>query len=172
MSAPSPASRRLTQIAARLRGFDQVLVDTIGTEIVDALEDQVARDTGGDSALSGMAGGRYRLTLKVSPLNNPAGVRIRPAAKQTGMWTIVNSGRRGGYTVGARPKRRHKTKGRKGRRYTSRDQAMAIGGAWRAGPYTVRRSTRGRGTWAKGRDTGWERGLDAARRELHELVTG
>lgn len=171
MSAPSPASRRLTQLARRLDGLDQVVVDVVGQAVLDALDDQLARDTGGNGSMSGVAGGRYRLTTKVTPLSNPAGVRIRPNPKQTGMWKMLDSGRRGGYQVAARPRRRHKSRARKARN-PSRDGAMAIGGVWRAGPYTVKRSTRGRSTWRRGVDTGLDRGLDAARAELRRAVTG
>jgi hypothetical protein len=171
VSTPSPASRRLTALARRLEGLDRVIVDVVGQAVLDALDDAVARDTGGNGSLSGVAGGRYRLTTKVTPLSNPAGVRIRPSPKQTGMWKMLDSGRRGGYTVAARPRRRHKSKARKARN-PSRDQAMAIGGVWRAGPYTVNRSTRGRGTWRRGVDTGRTAGIAAARDELRRAVHG
>ena len=169
MSAPSPATRRLYQLARRLDGLDETIVAVVGQAVLDALDDAVQRDAGG--SLSGVAGGRYRLTTKVTPLRNPAGVRIRPSPKQTGMWKMLDSGRRGGYTVAARPKRRHKSRSKKARN-PSRDGAMAVGGVWRAGPYTVKRSTTGRGTWRRAVREGQTRGLDAARDELRQAVHG
>lgn len=159
------AARRLAQLSARLGEFDRIIVRTAGEAINDALLEQLARDTGGDSALSGFRGGRYKLTLNITPLNNPAGVRIRPARKQSGMWTILDSGR-SGYQVAARPRRRHKRGVKKG---TSRAAAMSIKGAWRAGPWHVG-GTSGHRTWSKGRTIGFDRAMDAVRDELHRAV--
>jgi hypothetical protein len=89
------------------------------------------------------------------------------------MWALLDSGRRGGYDVAARPNRRHKSRGRgKGRTDpdSSRGRGMKIGGQWAAGPVTVKRRTSGRGTWAKGRDKGYAAGLEAARDELRRAV--
>jgi hypothetical protein len=159
---------RLTQLAARLGEIDQVIVRVAGDIVVEQLTRQLAADTGGDQALSGFRGGRYRLTLQIDPLRNPAGVRIRPAAKQSGMWTILDSGHRGGYQVAARPRRRHKRGVKKG---SSRAAAMNIGG-WHAGPFTVKRPSRGHRTWSKGRDAGISRAVEAVRLELSKVVNG
>lgn len=159
------AARRLAQLSARLGELDTIIVATAGEIVVDELTRQLAKDTGGDQAMSGFRGGRYRLTLKLTKLNNPAGVRIRPAPKQTGMWTILDSGRSGS-TVAARPRRRHKRGVKKG---SSRAAAMNIGGTWRTGPFKVG-ATRGHRTWSKGRDAGYTRALDAVRDELHKAV--
>jgi hypothetical protein len=164
------AAARLTALARRLDTLDQVLVDVVGQAVLDKLDDQLHADTG-DGALSGVGGGRYRLTVKVTPLSNPAGVRIRPAPKQAGMWTLISTGRSGGYTVAAKARRKRKARGKKAKT-SSRGQAMAINGAWRAGPYHVKRGTRGRNTWVKGRDAGFTAGLAAARDELRKAVSG
>lgn len=159
------AASRLAQLSARLGELDRIIVTTAGDIVVDELTRQLTRDTGGDQAMSGFRGGRYRLTLKLTPLSSPAGVRIRPAAKQTGMWTILDSGR-SSYTATARARRRHKRGVKKG---TSRAAAMNVDGAWRAGPWRVG-GTRGHHTWSKGRDAGFSRALDAVRDELHKAV--
>jgi hypothetical protein len=158
---------RLRQLTTRLGELDAVIVATAGRIVHDALIDQLTADTGGDRALSGMAKGRYRLDVKLIPLSNPAGVRIIPANKQAGMWTLLDTGRSGGYTVAARRGRRHK---RGVKRTSSRAAAMSIGGAWAAGPYTVHRSTSGHRTWSTGRDKGFDLALDAVRDALHEAV--
>lgn len=158
---------RLAQLSARLGEIDKVIVRVAGDIVVEELTRQMAADTGGDQALSGFRGGRYRLVLNVTALNNPAGVRIRPAKRQTGMWTILDSGRSGS-TIAARPRRRHKRGVKKG---TSRAAAMNIGGTWRAGPFKVG-GTRGHHTWSKGRDAGFTRALDAVAEQLHKAVNG
>ncbi len=161
------AAGRLAQLSARLGELDRIIVTVAGDIVVDELTRQLARDTGGDQAMSGFRGGRYRMTLKLSPLSSPAGVRIRPAAKQTGMWTILDSGR-SGFTVAARTRRRHKRGVKKG---SSRAAGMKIGDNWHAGPFKVGGS-RGHRTWSKGRDAGYARALDAVRDELHKAVNG
>ena len=168
---PANVTRRLTQLARRLSELDRVIVTAAGETIIDELDRQLAADTG-DGALSGMAGGRYKLTVKLTPLANPEGVRIRPSPKQSGMWTILDSGRRGGYDVGAKPKRRRKAKGKAATRATSRRAAMNIAGVWRAGPFTVDRSWSGKRTWRKARDTGMERATVEARDLLRRAVNG
>jgi hypothetical protein len=161
------AARRLAQLSAQLGELDRIIVTTAGEIVVDEMTRQLARDTGGDQAMSGFRGGRYRMTLSIAKLNSPAGVRIRPAAKQTGMWTILDSGRTG-FEVSARARRRRK-KG--GKAKTSRGRAMNIDGAWHAGPWRVG-GTRGHHTWSKGRDAGFNRALDAVADELHRAVNG
>ena len=158
---------RLTQLAARLGEIDQVIVRVAGDIVVEQLTRQLAADTGGDQALSGFRGGRYRLTLQIDPLRNPAGVRIRPAKKQSGMWTILDSGR-SAFTVAARGRRRHKKGVKKG---SSRAAGMNVDGAWRAGPWGVG-GTRGHRTWSKGRDAGISRAVEAVRLELTKVVNG
>jgi hypothetical protein len=160
-------ARRLAQLSARLGEIDQVIIAAAGDIVVDELTRQLERDTGGDQALSGFRGGRYRLTLDVTTLRNPAGVRIRPAARQGGMWSILDSGR-SGYQVAARPRRRHQ-RGTKAK--SSRGRAMNIDGAWRTGPWHVG-ATRGHHTWSKGRDAGLARAVDVVRDELHKAVAG
>jgi len=164
---------RLRQLSAQLGEIDTVVVRVAGDIVVEQLTRQLAADTGGDQAMSGFRGGRYRLTLQIDPLRNPAGVRIRPAAKQSGMWTILDSGR-SSFDVNARPNRRRKpgTKRRKrSQNTTSRARAMKIGGAWRAGPWSVPGSL-GHHTWSKGRDAGISRAVEAVRLELHKVVNG
>ncbi len=161
------AARRLAQLSARLGELDRIIVTVAGDIVVDQLTRQLAHDTGGDQAMSGFRGGRYRMTLSITGLSSPAGVRIRPAAKQTGMWTILDSGR-SGYEVSARARRRKKKGTKKG---TSRAAAMNVDGAWRAGPWKVG-PTRGHHTWSKGRDAGISRAIEAVRDELHKAVTG
>ncbi len=163
------AARRLAQLSARLGEIDRIIVTVAGDIVVDELTRQLAADTGGDEAMSGFRGGRYRMTLKVTPLNNPAGVRIRPAARQTGMWTILDSGRTG-FDVSARARRKSKGRG-KAYRASSRGRAMRVGDAWRAGPWHVG-AARGHHTWSKGRDAGYARAIDAVRDELHRAVNG
>jgi hypothetical protein len=164
--ATSVASR-LAQLSARLGEIDTVIVRVAGDIVVEELTRQLAADTGGDQALSGFRGGRYRLTLNVTALNNPAGVRIRPAKRQSGMWAILDTGRSGS-TIAARPRRRHKRGVKKG---TSRAAAMNIGGTWRTGPFKVG-PTRGHHTWSKGRDAGMAKALDAVREQLRKAVNG
>lgn len=159
------AARRLAQLSARLGELDKIIVTVAGEIVVDELTRQLARDTGGDEAMSGFRGGRYRMTLSIAQLNSPAGVRIRPATRQTGMWTILDSGR-SSYKNAARTRRRHKKGVRKG---SSRAAAMKVGDNWRAGPWNVG-GTRGHRTWSKGRDAGMARALDAVRDELHKAV--
>ena len=141
---PGPVSARLAKLTARLGELDRVVVTVAAEAIADALDKQVTRDTGGDGALSGISNGRYKLTTKLTPLSSPAGVRIRPSPKQSGMWTILDSGRTG-YTVAARPRRR-RSKGTK--KTSSRGRAMNIGGAWRTGPWHVG-GTSGKRTWSR-----------------------
>lgn len=164
------AAARLHQLARRLDGLDRVIVDAAGTVYVDELETQLTRDTG-DGALSGIARGRYRLTVKVTPLSSPAGVRIRPAPKQTGMWTILDSGR-SGYQVAAKPRRKRRAAG--GRRLkatASRARAMNVAGAWRTGPWSVG-GTAGKRTWSNARDRARPAAIDAARDALREVIGG
>jgi hypothetical protein len=161
------AARRLAQLSARLGELDRIIVTVAGDIVVDQLTRQLAHDTGGDEAMSGFRGGRYRMTLSITKLSSPAGVRIRPAAKQTGMWTILDSGR-SGFTVSARARRRHKKGVRKG---SSRAAGMKIGDNWHAGPWKVG-PTRGHHTWSKGRDAGISRAVEAVRDELHKAVAG
>lgn len=166
---PTNAGRRLAQLSKRLGEIDRVIVTTAGQIVHDTMIEELSRDTGGDRALSGFAGGRYKLDLQINPI--PRGVRISPVARQTGMWTILDSGRRGGYDVAARPRRKRKTKG-KTAKTSSRGQAMNIGGQWHAGPYTVKRSWAGRGTWRRGKARALPLAVDAARDELHRAVIG
>lgn len=160
-------ARRLAQLTAGLGDLEQAIVVTAGRIVHDALIDQLKADTGGDQALSGIRGGRYRLDVQLTPLRSPAGVRIRPPANQAGMWTLLDSGR-SSFTVAARPRRRHKRGSKKG---TSRAAAMQVAGAWRTGPWHVG-GTRGHRTWSKGRDKGFDLAVDAVRDALHEAVAG
>lgn len=168
---PASASETLARLARRLEGLDQVLVDAVGQAVVDALETQMTADTGGDRSLSGVSKGRYRLTLKLSPLRNPAGVRIRPSPRQSGMWALLDSGARP-HEIAARARRKRQGKGKARTKATSsRGRALGPGGNLHAGPFR-HPGSRGRGTWAKGRDRGFAAGIDAARTELHRAVTG
>ena len=160
-------ARRLAQLSAGLGDLEQAIVVTAGRIVHDALIDQLQADTGGDQAMSGFAKGRYRLDVKLTPLRNPPGVRIIPANKQAGMWTILDSGR-SSFTVAARARRRHKRGTKKG---TARAAAMNVNGAWRAGPWHVG-GTRGHRTWSTGRDKGYDLALDAVRDALHKAVAG
>lgn len=162
------AARRLAQLSARLADLDRTIVAAVGHVVVEQLEDQANADTGGGT-MSGVSKGRVRLRLKITPLSNPAGVRIRPAARQSGMWTLLDSGARA-HPIAARARRRHKSKGKKARS-SSRAAAMKVGGAWRAGPYR-HPGSRGRGTWTRTVDRALAEGLDRARDELHRAVTG
>ena len=168
---PAAASETLARLARRLEGLDRVLVEAVGQAVVEALETQMTADTGGDRSLSGVSKGRYRLTLKLSPLRNPAGVRIRPAPRQSGMWAMLDSGARP-HDIAARDRRRRKGRG-KGRTTatSSRGRAIGPGGQLRAGPFR-HPGSRGRHTWAKGRAKGFAAGIEAARLELHRAVTG
>jgi hypothetical protein len=161
------AARRLAQLSARLADLDKVLVNAIGQVVVEALEDQVNADTGGGT-MSGISKGRVRLQVKVTPLANPAGVRIRPAARQLGMWTMLDSGA-SAHKIAARPRRRHKTKGKAGKS-SSRAQALSAGGTWRVGPFQ-HPGSRAKRTWSKAVDKGLQAGLDRAADELHRAVT-
>lgn len=161
------AARRLAQLSARLGELDRIIVTVAGDIVVDQLTRQLAADTGGDQAMSGFRGGRYRMTLQITSLSSPAGVRIRPAARQTGMWTILDSGR-SSFEVAARGRRRKKKGTKKG---SSRGRAMHVAGVWRAGPWHVG-ATGGHHTWSKGRDAGIARAIDAVRDELHQAVSG
>lgn len=161
------AAARLARLTRDLGQIDQVIVRTAGEIVADALTKQLNRDTGGDQALSGIAKGRYRMAIDITPLRNPAGVRIRPKGKQSGMWTLLDSGR-SGYTVSARARRkRHATT----KRGSSRARAMRIGGGgWATGPWHVG-GTSGRHTWTRGRDAGLSAAIDAVRVELHRVVS-
>lgn len=152
------------RLTARLGTIDQAMVAAAGEAIHDALMAQLSADTG-DRALSGIAGGRYKLDVQMTPLHAPAGVRIRPRDRQAGMWTLLERGHGGGYQVAARKRRTAKK-----RRAGSRGAAMNIGGAWRAGPYTVKRASSGRHTWQKGRDKGWAEAIDRSRDVLRRAV--
>src|SRR4051812_29462671 len=157
--ASGPVTRRLARLTARLGAIDAAVVTAAGEAVHDAMMDQVSADTGGDQALSGVAGGRYRLALDLTPLRAPAGVRIRPKDRQSGMWALLDKGHRGGYTVAAK-KRRTSRKRKAG----SRGAAMNIaGGGWHAGPFTVRRRSSGKHTWTKGRDKGYAAAADRIR---------
>lgn len=168
--AGTAAARRLATLSRRLAELDQVVVAAVGAAVVDALEQQVNADTHGGS-MSGMNKGRYQLKLKVSPLNNPAGVRIWPAARQSGMWSIMESGARA-HDVAARPRRKRKSKG-KAAKASSRARAMNPGGkGFRVGPFHNTGGSRGHRTWSRGVDKGMAAGLDAAADLLRKAVTG
>lgn len=160
-------ARRLAQLSTQLGELDTVIVTVAGRIVHDALIKQLQADTGGDQAMSGFAKGRYRMDVKITPLRNPAGVRLTPANKQAGMWTILDSGR-SSFEVAARTRRRHKRGVKKG---TARAAAMNVGGAWRAGPWRVG-STSGHRTWSKGRDRGLDEALVAIRDQFHKAVLG
>jgi hypothetical protein len=97
-------------------------------------------------------------------------VRIRPGARQSGAWALISTGA-SAHTIAARPRRRHKTKG-KGARTSSRSASMTVGGdVWRVGPYR-HPGSRGRQTWSKAVDRGLADGMERARDELHRAVTG
>lgn len=166
--AATSAARRLAQLSARLADLDRVVVNAVGQVVVEAIEDQVNADTGGGT-MSGVRKGRMRLTLKVTPLRNPAGVRIRPAPRQSGAWQLITTGA-SPHKIAARPRRRHKGKG-KAARSSSRAQSMNPGGGFRTGPFR-HPGSRGRGTWTKGATRGLDLGLERARDELHRAVTG
>jgi hypothetical protein len=163
------AARRLAQLSARLADLDKVIVNAVGQVVVEAIEDQMNADTGGGT-MSGVSKGRYRLQLKISPLNNPPGVRIRPAQRQSGMWQMMETGA-SAHKIAARPRRRHKGKG-KAARSSSRATAMSPGGrGFRAGPFN-HPGSRGKRTWSKGVDKGMAAAIDRAGAELHRAVTG
>lgn len=155
---PTNVAKRLAYLTRELENFDRVVVTLAGQIVADAVLDEAASDTHGGS-MSGIAGGKYRLDVKLTPLSSPAGVRIRPAPKHLGMWVLMESGRSGGYRIAAKRKRGK----------TSRGRAMSIGGAWRAGPWTGG-AARGKGTWTHGRDHGFDEALDAVRRKFGEVV--
>jgi hypothetical protein len=160
-------SNRLAKITRAMSEVDRLIVVAASEAIVDALEAQLSADAGGDRALSGIGGGRYPLKTQQTPLTSPAGVRIRPAAKQSGMWTLLDSGR-SGFDVKAKPRRKRKPGTRKG---TSRAGAMNVGGAWRTGPWHVG-GTAGKRTWSRGIDKGRPAAIAAARDALRRSVLG
>lgn len=162
------AARRLAQLSARLAQLDKVLVNAVGQVVVEQLEAQVNADTGGGT-MSGISKGRVRLQVKVTPLANPAGVRIRPASRQLGMWTMLDTGA-SAHKIPARPRRRHKTKGKAGKA-SSRARALTAAGAWRVGPFT-HPGSRGKGTWSTAVARGLDVGLDRAAVELRRAVQG
>lgn len=162
-------SRRLARLSERLGKFDQVVVVTAGKAVHDAILEEVSRATGGDRRMSGFAGGRVQLDLEVTPLRNPAGVRIRPKRKQGGQWAVLSNGT-SAHEVGAKARR----KLRKGtKRGSSRARSMRIGtgGGWAVGPWRVG-GTRGKNVWP----IGVQRGLEAAREDIRDgfrkVVTG
>ena len=151
-------SKRLAYLTRQLEDFDRVVVTTAGQIVADAVLEQMTRDTHGGT-MSGIGKKGTRLDVKLTPLNSPVGVRIRP--NKAGPWAIMESGRSGGYTIAAKRKR--------GR--TSRGRAMRVGGAWRAGPWTGG-ATSGKGTWTRGRDAGFDEALEAVHRKFAEVVKG
>jgi hypothetical protein len=160
----------LTQLAGRLDEFEQAAVGQAGDVIVDELRRAVKQATGGDGALSGIRGGRYKIDVETKPLRAPAGVRITPGKKQAGMWALVETGR-SSYTAAARPRRKHKAKATKTSRNSSRYKAMSVDGAWRAGPWPVG-GTSGRHAWSRGRDAGMARAVDVLNGAFHRVVSG
>lgn len=161
------AARRLASLSKRLGEFDQIVVTTAGKVVYDAIIAQLERDTGGDRALSGIAGGRYKLDVDITPLSNPAGVRLRPKDRQTGMWSILSKGT-SPHELRANPRRKQV---RKIVRTASRARAMNVGGSWRAGPWKVG-GTRGKNTWQRGVAAGLDKAVEAVRDELHKAVSG
>lgn len=156
---PTNVAKRLSYLTRQLEDFDRIVVTIAGQIVADAVLDQAVSDTHGGS-MSGIAGGKYRLDVKLTPLSSPAGVRIRPTPKHLGMWAIMESGRRGGYPIAAKRKRGK----------TSRGRAMHVGGVWRAGPWTGGRAWSGKNTWTHGRDVGFDEALEAVRRKFAEVV--
>lgn len=164
----SSAARRLVELSDRLGEFDQVVVRTAGEAVSEAVRARVAADTGGDRALSGIKGGRFKLDVTSVPLSNPAGVRIWPQRGQLGMWSMVSSGT-AAHEVGARRRRKQVSKLK---RTASRARAVNIGGGpggWRTGPFRVR-GTRGKDTWRVGRDQGYDAAIPAVLAKFHEVV--
>lgn len=165
--AAANVSRRLARLSQSLGAFDRVVVRVVGESIVDALEEQAARDTGGDRRMSGMGKRGGALGVDTRPLSNPVGVRITPKRRQSGMWAIVSSGR-SGFTVQAKARRkRQKGTGRS----ASRARAMRIGdgGGWAVGPWHVG-GTRGKGTWSKGVEAGLDGAHDKVLAEFRRVV--
>lgn len=160
-------ARRLAQLTKGLGEIDRTIVAVAGQIISDELLDQVRRDTGGDGALSGIGGGKYKLDIELSPLRSPVGVRIRPKSRQSGMWAIVSKGT-SAHEIRAKPRRKQV---RKLKRTASRARAVRVGGAWRAGPWRVSGS-RGKNTWTHGRDKGFDLAVKAAFDEVRRVVSG
>jgi hypothetical protein len=158
---------RLARLTARLGELDAEIVTTAGEAIHDAIIARLAADTGGDQSLSGIARGKYKLQVQLSPLRNPAGVRLRPRDRQAGMWTLLERGRTG-YTVQARPRRKHKAG--KVKAANSRTRAMNVDGAWRAGPWKVG-GTRGKHTWTTGIDKGQAEATAQVRALFHRVIS-
>lgn len=149
-------AKRLASLTKRLSTFDQVVVTTAGQIVADSVLDQANRDSHGGT-MSGIGKNGTRLDVKLTPLSNPKGVRIRP--NKAGPWAILSSGT-SAHLVAAKSKR--------GR--TSRGRAMRIGGSWHAGPWRVG-GARGKQTWTKGRDAGFDEALAKVRSMFSEAVS-
>ena len=123
---------------------------------------QARQDTRG-GRMSNVSKAGMTLDVQVTPLSNPAGVRIRPKGKQSGPWTMLSTGT-SAHAVAAKSKR-SKGKGR-----NSRTTAMKIGDSWHAGPWRVG-GAHGKGTWAKGRDAGFDAALTKVSDLFHKVVS-
>ncbi len=159
----SNVSRRLASLSKRLSTFDRVVVTTAGQVVADSVLEQAQRDTHG-GRMTGVSKAGITLGVQVTPLSNPAGVRIRPKGKQSGAWAMLSTGTRA-HDVAAKRKRSKAPRG------SSRARSMRIGSSWHAGPWRVS-GTPGKGTWQRGRDAGLDDAVDAVRAELHKVVTG
>ena len=150
-------AKRLAYLSKRLNSFDQVVVTTAGKIVADSVLKQAASDTHG-GIMRNVSKKGMRLDVQVTPLSDPKGVRIRPKGKQSGPWTMLSSGTTA-----------HDVRARTKRGKTSRNRALRIGESWHTGPWRVR-GARGKDTWVKGRDAGFDDALKAVQAKFHKAV--
>src|SRR5207237_396732 len=168
----SSAAARLASLSKHLGELDRTIVTTAGKVVVKALLTQVAQDTGGDRRMSGFGSRGSALDVDVKPLG-AAAVRITPARRQAGMWTILDSGATPHDVVAKGAPIKGKGAQRK-RRQRDLDIAFGATGAFKGvkplhfgsnGFYYRVHNVRSpaKRTWARGRDRGVGAAVKAVR---------
>jgi hypothetical protein len=159
----SSAAARLARLSRNLGDLDKVMVKTAGDVVTKALLAKVAQDTGGDRRMSGFGKRGSALDVDVKPLGT--GVRITPARRQAGMWSILNTGAKPHDVVAKGAPGGRRRRGGKGAK------ALSLGG----GRFAVRvhnvRSP-AKHTWIKARDKSVPEAAKAVRDEFHKAVNG
>jgi hypothetical protein len=162
----SSAAARLNSLSKHLGDLDRTLVKTAGGVVSDALADRVARDTGGDSRLSGFGKRAKNLAVDVKPLGE-AGVRLSPKRGQAGQWAILNTGAKP-HDVVARGLKGGRRTARGGGR-VGRVKPLYLGGnRFALRVHNVRSPAKH--TWDRARDQSIPKAVEAVRREFHKAV--
>lgn len=174
------ASQRLADLSKDLHGLEKTAVKAAAKAVTKALEQQAARDTGGDRRLSGFKKKAVVLGVQEQPIGN--GVRLSPDKRTYGQWLIVEAGAEPHFVSGKHGK--ITGKGAVAKR-KARADALASGskgafsGAkplrtpWGPRYRTTRKSSSpAKSTWTKGRDRGRTEAVDAVRDEFHKAVGG